>query len=184
MVSRVALLRGINVGGHRRLKMEDLCVLLESMGFKDVDTIAQTGNVIFTDEGGSETELEATLERVATKKLGLKTDFLVRTKEEWSSMIAHNPFPTQARTDPSHVLVYFLKEGTTAEGGHALEEAIQGPETVSLWGQHVYAYYPQGIGRSKLTLPFIEKRLGTHGTSRNWNTISDLAELVSASRTP
>lgn len=179
MVARIALLRGVNVGGHKRLRMEDLCILLERMGFENVDTIAQSGNVVFSDHGGSEAELEVALERAARKKLGLETDFLVRTREEWNSMMAHNPFTAQARENPSHVLVYFLKEGTTGEKALALEKGIRGPEMVSLWGQHLYAYYPQGIGRSKLTLAVIEKRLGTKGTARNWNTISDLAQVVS-----
>jgi uncharacterized protein (DUF1697 family) len=120
------------------------------------------------------------LEREAGKRLGLQTDFFVRTVKEWEGVIAHNPFHEAAKNDASHLLVAVLKSAPTASQVKALETAIKGRERLSAYGRHAYIVYPDGIGTSKLTLPVIERHLGTRGTCRNWNTTLKMAVLASA----
>ena len=127
-----------------------------------------------------EADLERTLEQHVAKTLDLRTTFFVRTAEDLDDVIAHNPFPDDAKTDPGHLVVEFLKDAPAAAGVKQLQAAIKGPETVRAHGKHVYIVYPAGIGRSKLTNKLIEDKLGTRGTGRNWNTVLKLAAMVHA----
>jgi uncharacterized protein (DUF1697 family) len=110
--------------------------------------------------------------------LGLRTDFFVRTAAEWAKVVAGNPFPEEAERDPGHLVVMFLKATPEANDVAALQAAIPGRETVRAEGKHAYIIYPDGIGRSKLTIDLIERKLGTRGTGRNWNTVLKLAALA------
>ena len=114
------------------------------------------------------------------KGLRLRTDFFVRTVKEWEEVIAHNPFRDAAKNDASHLLVAVLKSAPTASQVKALETAIKGRERLRAYGRHAYIVYPDGIGTSKMTLPVIERHLGTRGTCRNWNTTLKMAALASA----
>ena len=93
-------------------------------------------------------------------------------------MIARNPFPAEAKSDPSHLVVIVLKDAPTADAVKALQAATKGREVVRAGAKHLYAWYPDAIGESKLTLPLIEKHLGARGTGRNWNTVLKMAALV------
>jgi len=107
-----------------------------------------------------------------------RIDFFVRTREEWKAVIAHNPFPEAAERDPAHLLVMFLKDAPDGEHVKALQGAITGPEVVRAQGRHLYAVYPVDIGHSRLTSTLIERKLGTRGTGRNWNTVLKLGALA------
>jgi uncharacterized protein (DUF1697 family) len=178
MPTYIALLRAINVGGHKKVAMADLRELVASLGFEDVQTLLQTGNLVFRGGVRSGADLERLLEAAAEKRLGLETDFLVRTAKEWEAVVAHNPFPTEAKKDPSHLVVQFLKDTPRANDVNALQNAIDGPELVRAVGRQLYVVYPAGIGRSRLTNKLIEDTLGTRGTGRNWNTVLKLAALA------
>ncbi len=171
----IALLRGVNVGGHRKVAMADLRSLLQALGFEDVRTLLQSGNAVFRSAGPSGVRLERLLEDEAKRRLGLDTAFLVRTAAEWDEAIARNPFPEAARRDPAHLLVMFLKAAPAGAAVRALRAAIAGREAVRAEGRHAYLVYPDGIGRSRLTIDVIERHLGTRGTARNWNTVLKLA---------
>jgi uncharacterized protein (DUF1697 family) len=125
-------------------------------------------------------KLEALLESDAEKRLGLKTDFFVRTLREWDALIATNPFPGEAKSDPGHLLMLTLKTAPPRSAVDALKAAIKGRETVAAVGKQLYAVYPDGVGRSKLTIGLIEKTLGTRGTGRNWNTVLKLQARAKA----
>jgi uncharacterized protein (DUF1697 family) len=178
MAVHVALLRAINVGGRKPIIMAELCNLLTELGFVGVRSLLQTGNLVFQSEARTGTDLEDFLEEAAAKHLGLHTDILVRTEEEWKRIVAKNPFRDEAERDPAHLVVMFLKRAPGAKEVEALRAAIKGPEIVSLDSTHAYIVYPAGIGRSRLTNSLAEKKLGTHGTARNWNTVLKLASLV------
>jgi len=120
------------------------------------------------------------LETEAKKRLDLQTDILVRTAQEWTSVVARNPFREQARRDPGHLVVQFLKDAPRASDVRALQRAIKGPELVRAEGKQLYVVYPDGIGRSRLTNKLIEDKLSTRGTGRNWNTVLKLAALAEA----
>jgi uncharacterized protein (DUF1697 family) len=137
-----------------------------------------SGNLLFDGDGRGPAELEAALESAAKKQLGLTTDFFVRTAAEWQAIIAANPFPAEAKRDPGHLLLVCLKDAPARGGVAALQAAIKGREVVRAKGRDVFAVYPDGIGRSKLTAALMEKHLGTRGTGRNWNTVLKLAALL------
>ncbi len=177
MTIHIALLRAINVGGRNRVSMADLLGLLTALGFTRGRSLLQSGNLVFQGDGRSSGELERLLETETAERLGVHTDFLVRTAEEWQAVIAGNPFRDEAERDPSHLVVMFLKGAPAQEDVDALQAAIQGPERVQVEGTHAYLVYPAGIGRSKLTTSLIEGKLGARGTGRNWNTVLKLAEL-------
>lgn len=180
MPAYIALLRAINVGGHSKVAMADLRAFVAGLGFEDAQTLLQTGNLVFRGGARSGAALERLLETEAKKRLDLQTDFLVRTAQEWTLVVARNPFREQAKRDPGHLVVQFLKDAPRASDTKALQDAIQGPELVRAEGKHLYVVYPAGIGRSRLTNKLIEGKLGTRGTGRNWNTVLKLAALAEA----
>jgi uncharacterized protein (DUF1697 family) len=177
MATHLALLRAVNVAGKNSLPMAGLRQMLADLDLGNPRTLLQSGNAVF-ESSKSAAALEPLLEKTVTKRFGLTTDFFVRTAREWDAAIAANPFAREAKDDPSHLLVMPLKAAPTAVGLEALRAAIKGREQVAVHGRHAYLVYPDGIGRSKLTIALIESRLGTRGTARNWNTVQKLAALA------
>ena len=178
MAYSIALLRAINLAGYQRVSMTDLRVFFARLGFADALTLLQTGNVIFESDGRSSADLERLLEAKSARRLELPTDYFVRSAAELSRAIARNPFPAEAKSDPSHLLMVFLKAAPKKDAVDALRAAIKGRERVEVEGKQAYITYPDGIGRSKLTNVLIERKLGTRGTARNWNTVLKLAALA------
>ena len=181
MTTHVALIRGINVGGHKMVAMSDLRDMLIALGFADARSLLQSGNLIFRGSARSVSRLEAMLEAEAAKRLKLTADFLIRTADEMTAVVDANPFPREAARDPARLLVVFLKSAPDAAAVKALRDAITGGEVLEAKGRHAYIVYPEGIGRSRLTGALIEKKLATRGTARNWNTVLKLAALVKPS---
>jgi uncharacterized protein (DUF1697 family) len=176
-MTHIALLRGVNVGGHNQVAMPELCRFFADAGFGGARSLLQSGNVVF-DGGASEgEELERKLEALAAKRLQLPVDILVRTGEELKEIVERNPFRREAIDDPSHLLVMFLKKAPEGKDAKALQASVKGPESVRAQGKQAYIAYPAGVGRSKLTTAFIENKLGSRGTARNWNTVLKLLAL-------
>jgi len=181
MPTYIAFLRAINLASHQRVAMTDLHDLLAGLGFADVRSLLQTGNLLFRTGPRNGTELERQLEAASAKRLGFATDFMVRTAAELKAVVAANPFPREAKADPAHLLVMFLKDAANAKDVDSLQAAIKGREVVRARGKDAYIVYPDGIGRSRLTNAVVEKHLGTRGTGRNWNTVLKLQALAAAS---
>ena len=179
-MKHIALLRAVNLPGHNKVGMADLRDLLVGLGFKDAQTLLQSGNLVFSGGAKTTAALEQMLERAAAKQFGLETDFFVRTAQEWQSVIDANPFPREAKGDPSHLLAVITKDVVDPANVTTLQKAIAGREVVRAKGRCAYIVYPDGIGRSKLTAAIIEKKLGTRGTARNWNTVLKLSALAEA----
>ena len=177
MAHHIALLRAVNVGGTGRVAMADLRALAAGLGLDEPRTLLQSGNLVFRTDGPADAALEGRLEAAAAERLGLTVGFFVRSAAEWADIIARNPFPDEAAGDPGHLLVQFLKVPPAASAVAALSAAIKGPERVRAEGAQAYVVYPDGIGRSRLTGPMIEAKLGP-ATGRNWNTILKLAALA------
>lgn len=177
MTIQIALLRAVNVGGRTKLAMADLRNAFVGLGFDEARTVLQTGNVVFSAGHGGQA-LEAELEKAVASELGLKTDILLRSAAEWEAIVAANPFPAEAKSDPSHLLVMPLKASAPKSAVAELNAAIKGREIVKADGAQLYITYPDGIGRSKLTIGLIEKIIGCRGTGRNWNTVMKIAEAA------
>jgi uncharacterized protein (DUF1697 family) len=152
------------------------------IGFHHTESVLQTGNLVFraeiAEDGGP--EMERRLEREAEKRLGLKTDFFVRSAAEWRAIIAGNPFPEEAVRDPGRLVVMCLKHAPAAESFESLRAGITGPESVCGAGRNAYIYYPAGQGQSRFTTAVIDRTLNTRGTIRNWNTVLKLGALAGA----
>ena len=174
----IALIRGINVGGHKPVAMAALKDMLAKLGFDDARSILQSGNLVFRSDPRDTTELENMLEAEAGKRLGLQADFLIRDANEWKKIVARNPFRKEAEADPGHLLVMFLKSPPKPGNVKAAQDAIVGRETLRAGGRQIYIVYPDGIGRSRLTNVLLEKKLGTRGTARNWNTVLKLLTVA------
>ena len=178
MSAYVALLRAVNLPGHNKIGMADLRELVAALGFTDGQSLLQSGNLVFKAPAGTGAQHERSLEDGARKRLGLETDFFVRSSAEWKRIVAANPFRREAQDDPGHLVLMCLKSTPSREQVASLQRAIKGRETIHVKGCEGYIVYPDGIGRSKLTTALIEKRLETRGTGRNWNTVLKLAAMV------
>jgi uncharacterized protein (DUF1697 family) len=174
----IALLRAVNVGGRKPVPMSDLRGWLEELGFSDVRSVLQSGNVVFRSDAVVGTDIERFLEAEAAKRLQLHTDFFARTVPEWKRIVESNPFGEEAERDPGHLLILFLKDVPDSANVEALQASISGPEIVRFDGRNAYAVYPAGIGQSRLTTAAIEKKLGMRCTGRNWNTVRKLFAIA------
>lgn len=177
----IALLRAVNLGAHNKVAMSDLRALLAELGMQDPQSLLQSGNLVFRSRARPPRQLERVFDDAAAGRLGLKTEFFVRTAREWAAIIADNPFPREARFDPGHLVLMCLKASPDPAAVTALQKAISGRELIRANGRHAYIVYPDGIGRSRLTIAMIEKYLATRGTGRNWNTVVKLGALTGAS---
>ncbi|MBX4956877.1 DUF1697 domain-containing protein [Rhizobium lentis] len=163
----IALLRAVNVGGTGSLSMAELKEVCEGLGFNNVKTYIQSGNVLFrSNEKGK--AVEEKLDEALGKKMGKPPGVMVRSRKELEAIAAEAPFPD---AKPSFLLVYFLPEAARRD---ALEKMVAPDgEKAQLAGREIYVHYPNGSGRSKLKLPALKP-----GTSRNLNTVRKLAELA------
>jgi uncharacterized protein (DUF1697 family) len=173
----VGFLRAVNVGG-RTVDMDTLRRAVEAVGYSGVRTVVNSGNVVFRADERNASRVERRLEVGCAGPLGLEVEFVVRDLAALEGAIAANPFPEFARADPSHLLVIFLKSAPSAQHAAGFARDLEGPEEGRVLGAHAYVTYPEGIGRSKLTLPRIEAAIGVRGTGRNWNTVHKVAALA------
>jgi len=174
----VSLFRGINVGGNRIVPMKELKSLHEALGFRDVVTYIQSGNVVFSSDKTDPAQLASQIEESFAQKFGFRSQVIVRTSTELEETIANNPFQNSPEKEPNRILVLFLATRSESGALEDLKKPYNGPEEMYLIGQELFIYYPEGMGRSKLTLPLIEKKLNTAGTGRNWNTVLRLNEMM------
>ena len=173
---RVAgLLRAVNVGG-RQVKMADLKRVAAEAGFEAPTTLLASGNLLFGTELPSR-EAGERLEAAIQKDLGLATDVMVRDHGELAAVMAANPFPRQAKEEPSRLMAMFLSGEPQAELA-VLQPACVLGEEVRPGPGCLYIWFPGGAGTSKLANVLIERRLKVRGTARNWNTVGKLEALL------
>lgn len=178
MTTYVALLRGINVGGNKKIKMAELREQLTDLGLKDVKTLLQSGNVVFRSEETSRAKLEKLLTEETEKRLGVRSDYYVRNATEWNAIIAANPFADMAKEDPSHLLVVVTATDPVAADVEAVQAAIKGRELIAIGSECLYITFPDGIGTSKVDRTPGYNKLQAKGTGRNWNTVLKIADLM------
>jgi uncharacterized protein (DUF1697 family) len=174
----ISMLRGVNLAGKRKIKMEALRALYESIGLRDAETLLQSGNVVFRTERKDLVALTKKIESAIERKFGFHSDVVVRTSAELRNVIARNPFAKRAGVDASKLLISFLVSDPGAEArGNALRIKAE-PEELRIDGREVYIYFPNGMGRPKLSMAVVERTLKTSWTGRNWNTVRRLMEMA------
>jgi uncharacterized protein (DUF1697 family) len=177
MAKRIAILRGINVGGNKRMLMADLMLLLESLKFQNISTYIQSGNVIFdADEKSDTSELSTRIEQAIKEKFGFEVPVIIRTPEDLAALITGNPF-LQTHTDTTQLHVTFLKESPAPENALKIDSYAFEPDGFSITDKDIYVFCAGKYHQSKLTNDFFEKKLKTKATTRNWNTVVKLYEL-------
>lgn len=173
------LLRGINVGGNKKIAMADLRRLVEGLGHQDVKTLLQSGNVVFGSTRSDQAALAAELERTIEAELGLSVGCLVRDGSDLARIIAANPLGEVA-DNPSRHFVVFLSGPVDPAQLTEVEVLARPGERLAAGEREVHLWLPGGAAETKLTHLLFQKRLGvTVATARNWNTLTKLAALLS-----
>ncbi|HSD81488.1 MAG TPA: DUF1697 domain-containing protein [Solirubrobacteraceae bacterium] len=176
MGRQIALLRGINLGPHRRVAMGDLRSLLAEAGYADVRTHLQSGNVVLTSDTAPD-DLARDLERRIATGLGVDAGVVVRTRDELADVVARDPLRGVV-DDPRRYQVTFRSGEPEPDAVRELERVAVAPERIVVSGREIYAWHPNGIGRSELAAELARARFGVTATARNWNTVTKLLELA------
>ena len=169
----IGLFRGINVGGHNKVPMKDLVTLLSGLGFQEVRTYIQSGNVVFRGPGTAAALIED-IGAAASRRLGFRPFLVLLDPKQLAQAAAANPFPA-AQVQSLHL--WFLEKTPGAANLKSLETLRAGSEQFALRGKVLYLYAPEGIGRSKFAAR-VESLLGVAGTARNWRTITRLLAMA------
>ncbi|GAA2389226.1 hypothetical protein Cme02nite_71070 [Catellatospora methionotrophica] len=172
------LLRGINVGGHKKISMADLRKLVEGLGHEDVKTLLQSGNVVFGSDSPDQQALATQLEKAIEAELGMSVGCLVRDGADLARIIAANPLGDVADNPSRHFVVFLSGEADPAKLAEV--EALAKPgERLAAGEREVHMWLPDGAADTKLTHLLFQKRLGvTVATARNWNTVTKLTTLL------
>jgi uncharacterized protein (DUF1697 family) len=176
--SRILLLRGINLGPHRRVSMPDLRALLSEAGFADVRTYVQSGNVVLSSRAAP-AKVGGQAERLIAERFGFEVDVIVRTGDELASVVDRNPL-AEAAEDPKRYQVSFLDGEPDPEVVERISGlAVDGERLVTI-GRELYTWHPKGVARSKLWAKLAAAGgLGVRATARNWTTVCTLHEMAS-----
>lgn len=176
MTTYVALLRGINVGAHNRMKMADLRSLLESLGYGDVETYIQSGNATFEAAGTDERSVRSAIEAAIDDEFGYDVPVMVRTRKELANVVDGQPFD-EPPTDSIKRYVTFLHEAPTDEQRERLLAAGSDAESFVVDGRHVYSELDkEALGDGRFT--DAGEKLGMAATRRNWDVVTALVELA------
>jgi len=168
-----ALLRGINVGGNKTIAMPALKALFEELGFADVVTYIQSGNVVFRGPKAD----ASVIEKRITDAFGHEVTVILRTGAELSTAVKGNPF-VSPETNLKQLYVVYLDSKPASGAADGLDPERSPGDRFSLAGRELYLDLGNGAGRTKLTLDYLERKLGVKGTARNWNTALKLVELT------
>jgi uncharacterized protein (DUF1697 family) len=174
----ISMLRGVNLAGKRKVKMEALRALYESIGLRDARTLLQSGNVLFKSGRKDLGALTGLIEGAIERKFGFHSDVVLRTSAELRDVIARNPFGNRAGVEASKLLISFLVSEPAAEARENVLRIKAEPEELRIDGREVYIYFPNGMGRPKLSMALVERTLKTSWTGRNWNTVRKLLEMA------
>ncbi|PKK34792.1 hypothetical protein BWI96_20280 [Siphonobacter sp. SORGH_AS_0500] len=167
-----SLLRGINVSGHKKIPMAGLKTLYEELGFTNVKTYIQSGNVVFETEQEDQVLIQQKIERTIEATYGFDVTVFIRTAAELQEVINSNPFETTEA-----VYVTFLAEKPSPERWTNLHSLDLGTEQLVLKNKDIFLQFPDGYGRAKLSNPFLESKLKVKATTRNWRTINEILNL-------
>jgi uncharacterized protein (DUF1697 family) len=174
----VAMLRGINVSGQKIIKMESLRVSLASLGFEDVKTYIQSGNIVFKTAKAAPTDLSKKIARQILDDFGFEVPVLARTESELGDVLKTNPLLKRSGIDESRLHVTFLSVAAPKEAAAVLKTLAGKSELFAVGGREIYLHCPDGYGNTKLSNSAIEKKLSVQATTRNWKTVNILNTMV------
>ena len=171
----IALLQGVNVGKNKRISMKDLKEIVSGMGGSNPTTVANSGNVMFAYAGASNEEsLQVRLETAISDHVGMTVPVIIRTATDMRQVVTQNPYPKVA--DPKQLHVEFLNHAAPT----ALADLEFGEDHLTAVGREIYLHLPNGISGQTYDARALNKRLGSDHTSRNWNTVTKLADIASS----
>jgi uncharacterized protein (DUF1697 family) len=182
VAAAISLLRGVNVGGHHNVRMEELRELYEALGLRDAQTYVQSGNVVFRTDARDFTRLSKRIADAIEQRFAFRPGVILRTAADLRGVIAANPFASRRDLDPSRLLVQFLAGEPPADVRERILRIESEPEELReelrMEGRELYIYYPNGMARPKVSWTFLERTLQTPCTGRNWNTVRKLLEMA------
>ena len=174
----ISILRGINVSGQKKIRMADLKSLFELLGFQNVVTYIQSGNVVFEATTKLKSDMKAKIEKAIETKYKFHVPVEIRTNREIGNIVDNCPFGSVDLTkDGTKILVTFLSSKPLETRISDVQKYVTPPEQLAVRGNEVYLYCPNGYGKSKLSNTFLENKLGVEATTRNLKTVYKLYEI-------
>jgi uncharacterized protein (DUF1697 family) len=177
MAIYISLLRGINVGGHKRIKMEKLRASFEALGFESVSTYIQSGNVVFKTGKSSSAGLSKRIEERILSDFGFSVSVVSRTSDEMGKVIAANPFLKERGVDPEKLHVTFLSAAPAPAALKKLADLTAAPDRFHCFGKEIYFHLPNGVSGSVLMKSPVDRVLAVVPTTRNWRTVNQLFQM-------
>lgn len=178
MKTFVALLYSIVIDAKHRVVMSDLRAIAEGLGYQNVRTLVSSGNLVFEAAETSVPTIEKALEKAFDAFHGKHVDIIVKTADEWRRLVAANPFPAESEAAPDRVGIRIMRDPLRPDLAEFLAPYQTAGERVALIDGHVWVHYPGQISLSKLTGQLTPRRMGGIGTTRNWNTVKRLGEML------
>jgi uncharacterized protein (DUF1697 family) len=177
MNSFIALLRGINVGGHNKIPMPELRSLGGDLGWNNVQSYIQSGNLLFKADTAA-TNLENDLERAIARRFGFSIPVIMRTATDWAAYVGANPYPEASQKEPNLVMLVLAKAPPKPDAVERLRERAAAGERIAQVDDALWIHYTGGSARSKLSPALLDRLIGSPATMRNWRTTLKLDELI------
>lgn len=178
MKTYIALLRGINVGGNRKILMSELKLLFSDLGFKEVQTYIQSGNVIFSSQKEQSANLlSSSIHEAILNQFGFEVPVVVKTVSELEHVVLNNPFLEDSTIEIKDCHVTFLQHLPSKEAVEAVQKIDQPTDSFTINKSNIYLHCKDSYHKSKFTNTFFEKKLAVPTTTRNWKTVLKLYEL-------
>ena len=177
MTKYLALLRGINVSGHNMIKMDALKKMLDSMGFQNVETYIQSGNVFLESEEENAASIGFKIKQEISKVFGYDVPVIMISKSNLELCFKNNPFLKEKDCDIKKLYVAYISKELTAEAINDLKISNIKPDEAAIDSNRIYIKYAIGAGKTNLEQKYIEKKLNVVATIRNWNTVTKLLEM-------
>jgi uncharacterized protein (DUF1697 family) len=178
----IAMLRGINLGPHKRMKMEKLRSSCAALGFAEVKTYIQSGNIVFCARKAGPETLAKKLELQIVRDFGFSADVILRTQQELEQVVSGNPLLREPAIDDAKLHVVCARQAPSHESLAKLESLVQAPDRVRHARKEIYFYFPNGVSGSSLWKHPLDRILQVPGTMRNWRTVNTLCEMAAECR--
>ena len=177
MKTYIAILRGINVSGHKMIKMEALRAMFETLNFKNTTTYIQSGNVVFQSKETNIDKIEMKVAKKIKEEFGFVVPVMVKELDEIKTVLKNNPFVNKRKEDITKLHVTFLSGESEKAAINKIKEGQYVPDEFILNGKTIYLFCPNGYGNTKLNNNFFENKLKVVATTRNWKTVNELASM-------